>query len=374
MSATTTMAAGDADLLALADTLARFRADQPGLAGRGLWWGLARELGVLGAALPEAQGGLGGGWAEHATILQALGETLGAEPYLGSALVAGGVLHRSGSPREQALLAGLVSGELLPAWAHDEPGQRGGAAAVACTLQAAGGGWRLTGRKRAVVSGPVATHYVVSARRAGRPGEATGLDLVLVEAGALGLQRRDLPGLDGQPISELQFDGVSLQDGALLAPPGTAGAAIAQALDDETLGLCAEALGLTQRLLHDTIAHARERRQFGQPLAAFQVLQHRIADMHIARELAAASTQAVVSRLASGGPIAADERSLAVSSARVAVDRALRSVGQGAVQIHGAMGVTEELAAGRLFRRATQILQSGGGTSWHLRRVDQLTG
>lgn len=374
MNATTTMDAGDADLLALGDSLARFRADQPDLAGRGLWWGLARELGVLGAALPEAQGGLGGGWAEHAAILQALGETMGAEPYLGSALVAAGALQRSATPRAEAVLAGLAGGEVLPAWAHDEPGQRGGAAAVACTLQPAGGGWRLAGRKRAVASGPVATHFVVSARRTGGPGAAAGLDLVLVDAGAAGVQRRDLKGLDGQPISELQFDGVAVAADALLAPPGEARAAIAQALDDETLGLCAEALGLTQRLLHDTIAHARERKQFGQPLAAFQVLQHRIADMHIARELATALTQAVVTRLAGGSPITEDERSHAVSSAKVAVDRALRTVGQGAVQIHGAMGVTEELAAGRLFRRATQILQSGGSTLWHLRRVDRLAG
>ncbi len=378
---------------ALRDSLARWladhidlqqhaRADAPPAAP--VWRALAQDLGLLGAHLPEAQwselGGLAAGLpqaaATQALLLQTLGAWLAAEPYAGAAVVAGGVLQRAGTPAARALLAQLVDGAALPVWAHAEPGHRGdplsAAADVAATLiPEAGRGWRLHGRKTAVIAAPQATHLVVSARRSGRPGDAEGLDLLLLPIDAPGLSRRDLRTLDGGSCSELQFDGVAVPPEALLTAPGQAHGAIHRALDEATLAACCEALGVLRRLQTDTLAHVRERRQFGQPLAAFQVLQHHLADMHIARELAEALTWSGVALLADG-QASDSERALAVSSAKVAVGRACRCVGQGAVQLHGAMGVTEELAVGRFFRRATQLELAAGSTQQHLRRIATL--
>ncbi|MBI5256905.1 MAG: acyl-CoA dehydrogenase family protein [Burkholderiales bacterium] len=356
---------------ALRDSLARYLAERvdPGTQARAdlpppapLWRGLAQDLGLLGAGFPEDAGGLGGGLAEHLLILQTLGGALAAEPYLSSALIAGGVLQRCGGEAARALLAQLIEGDALLAWAHGEPGQRSGMQAVASTLERTTDGWRLHGRKRAVQGAPWATHLLVTAQQGGEPA------LMLVPAETPRLVRRDLRGLDGGWASEIQFDGVVLPDAAVLLSGPAARAGIERALDEAALGACAEALGLMRRLLDDTIAHARERRQFGAPLASFQVLQHRIADMHIAYVQAEALTWSLADTMDAPAP----ERMGAVSAAKVTVGRALRCVGQGAVQIHGAMGVTEELAVGRCFRRATQLERLFGSTEQHLLRIAAL--
>lgn len=361
--------------LQLRDSLARWLADRPDRSGRGRadaepgappWRDLARDLGLLGAGFPEAAGGLGGGLRAHLLIAETLGEALAAEPYLSAAVIAGGLLHRDGGQRAAALCRRLIEGEALVAWAHVEPGMRGDpaeGAAVAATLRRDGGAWRLDGHKTLVQAAPWATHLLASAR-----GEDGGLRLVLLNAAASGVTRRDLRALDGGWSSELRFDAVRIADTDLLFGGADATAEVVRALDEATLGVCAEALGVTRRLLADTVAHAHERRQFGAPIASFQVLQHRIADMHIAREQAEALTWAVVGQMDAPRP----QRALAVSSAKVAVNRACRIVGQGAVQIHGAMGITEELAVGRFFRRATQIECQFGSTRQHLRRIDGL--
>ena len=266
-----------------------------------------------------------------------------------------------------SLLSHLIEGDALSAWAHPEPGTRGdpdGAGERATTLRRDGGGWRLDGRKTQVHAAPWATHFVVSATS-----ETDERLLVLIDAGTEGIARRDLRALDGGWSSELAFDGVSVASDARLFGGAEASGELARALDEATLAVCAESLGVMQRLLSDSLAHARERRQFGVPIATFQVLQHRIADMHMAREQAEALVWAVAEREAWSS---APHRALAVSSAKVTVNRACRVVGQGAVQIHGAMGVTEELAAARFFRRATQIERQFGSTHVHLQRIERL--
>ncbi|MEK8049412.1 acyl-CoA dehydrogenase [Ideonella sp. DXS22W] len=374
----------DDNTAALRDSLARWladridlnhhaRADAPPPAA--VWQGLAADLGLLGAGFPESSGGLASdaaeAWRNHLATLETLGEWLSAEPYIGSAVVAGGLLQRAGTPAAAALLAQLLEGQALVAWAHAEPGSRDDPADVSACLTAENGSWRLDGRKTAVVAAPWATHLIVSARRSGQAGDAAGLDLLLLPLATAGISRRDGRALDGGVASEIAFDGVVVDEAQFLTAPGQALGAIARALDEAALALCAESLGTTRRLFDATRNHLRERKQFGQPLAAFQVLQHRLADMHMARELAVALVEAVGAQIADES-LTPEARALAVSSAKVAVGKACKLLGEQAVQIHGGMGVTEELSVGRFFRRALQIERSAGSSGQHLLRVVRL--
>lgn len=359
----------DADTAeAVHDSLARWLSDHLDLALQGradrppappLWRALATELGLLGVGLPERVGGLGGGLPAQLQVLRTLGGWLAAEPYAGGAVVAGAALQAAATPLADALLARLVAGEARPAFAHLEPAARTLHQAPRCMLRRQGGGWRLDGHKTAVAGAPGATHFVVSAV------DEAGPVLVCVDAGAPGLALQAGRLLDGSEAARLQFDAVPVADGARLGGAGL----LEQLLDTATLATCAEALGVLQRLQADTVEHLRTRQQFGQPLAAFQVLQHRLADLHIARVQAEALTWAVAEGFEAA---AADQRALAVSSAALAVDRACRAVGEGAVQLHGAMGVTEELAAARFARRALHIGLQHGDRLHHLQRCDRL--
>lgn len=332
------------------------------------WSGLARELGLLGAALPEAQGGLGGGMAVHLAVMQALGGALAGEPYLSSIVIGAGLLQRQPGAFSDALLADAVEGRAVLTFAHAEPEGRDERAAVRTRLVRDAEGYEIDGHKAVVHAAPWATHLIVSARSSGEPGDAEGLSLIVVERDAPGVQLRPYALRDGTRAAELRLERVRVPAGALLGREGEALPQIEQALDEATLAVCAEAVGVLRRLLADTLDYVRQRKQFGVSIASFQVLQHRLADMHMALAQAEALTQAVLEAMDG----TADERARAVSSAKVAVARACKAVGQGAVQLHGGMGMTEELAIGHYFRRATLIESQFGPAAWHLRRVARL--
>jgi acyl-CoA dehydrogenase len=379
-------------------SLSRWLADNAGFAHRAgllatpeavapLWRGLSQDLGLLGAALPEAVGGQGGGLADHGLILQALGHALLPEPYLACAVLGAGVLKCLPGDVPRQLLVGLVDGAVRPVLATLEPGARHDLAQVHSRLHAADStagngavssiaGGRpaavtLSGRKALVRAAPYATHWLVSAR------DAAGLlRLAVVSPGASGITRRDLRLADGGWAAELAFDHTPVQ--ALL---GEAGCdllpLIEQASGAMQLASGAEAIGVMQRLLQDTLDYVRQRKQFGVAIASFQVIQHRLADMHMALLQANALVGATLLRLDAqdgqdrlGGPaLPAAQRQLAMASAQVAVARACRAVGQGAVQLHGGMGMTDELVIGHGFKRLTLIEGAGGGIDAQLRRV-----
>jgi alkylation response protein AidB-like acyl-CoA dehydrogenase len=375
--------ANEDTLAMLQDSLARYLEDRHGFEARlaalrsaetappPFWAGLARELDLLRAALPEAQGGLGLGLAAHLAIMETLGASLAAQPYLASMVLGAGLLQRHPGAAADALLEQVVEGRAVLAFAHGEAEGRHSRSWVQTRLARAGEGWRLDGRKAVVHAAPWASHFIVSARSAGAPDAAQGLSLLLVPRDTPGLSLRAYPLRDGDRAAELAFDGVQLPATALLGEAGAALPQIEQALDEATLAVCAESLGVLRRLLRDTLDYVRQRKQFGAPLSSFQVVQHRLADMHMALEQAIALTGQVGERLAAGG-VPAAERARAVSSAKVAAGKACKAVGQGAVQLHGGMGMTEELAVGHYMRRATLIEGVFGPVSWHLRRVADL--
>ncbi|MBL8352738.1 MAG: acyl-CoA dehydrogenase family protein [Burkholderiaceae bacterium] len=326
-----------------------------------LWRGLSQELGLLGAALPEALGGQGGALAEHLLIAQALGHALLPEPYLACAVSGAGLLLQLGGERSRQLLAGVADGAVRPVLAALEPAARHDLTQVDSCLGGAGDALRLSGRKAVVRAAPCATHWLVSARDA-----AGTLRVALVDPGAAGVSRRDLRLADGSWGAELGFDATPV---VALLGDGDALPAIEHAVDITQLASGAEAVGVMQRLLRETLDYVRQRKQFGVPLSSFQVLQHRLADMHMALQLARALVGATLSQV--DAPAA--QRRRAVASAQVAVARAAKAVGQGAVQLHGGMGMTDELSVGHGFKRLTLIEQLMGGVDVHLRQVARLS-
>ena len=319
-----------------------------------LWNGLGQQLGLLGAALPEGLGGQGGGLADHLVILQALGQALLPEPYSACMVTGAGLLQRLGGERAGQLLAGVADGAVRPVLAALEPAGRHDLAHVATALAADG---RLSGRKALVRAAPQATHWLVSAR------DGTGaLRLALVRPGATGISQRDLQLADGSWAAELGFDHTPSE--AVLGD-GDALPLLQQVADDALLATGAEAVGVMQRLLHDTLDHVRQRKQFGVPIASFQVTQHRLADMHMALLQARALVAATLGMM--DRPAA--DRGRAVATCQVQVARAARTVGQSAVQLHGGMGMTDELAVGHAFKRLTLIEHHQGGLAVHLQRV-----
>jgi len=365
----------DNSLSMLCDSLARYLEGQHGFEQRlhalahadhaapPFWRGLSRELDLLAVALPESRGGFGGGMAAHLAVMRVLGDALAAEPYLSTMVIGAGLLARHPGALADDLLARIVGGEAVLAFAHSEPGSRYDPSDVTTQLVREGDGFRLDGHKAVVQAAPWASHLVVSARG------GAGLSLLVVPTDTPGLRLRAYPTRDGGRAADIAFDNVRVPAGALLGAEGGALPQIEQALDEATLAVCAESIGVMRRLMRDTLDYVRQRKQFGVPIASFQVLQHRLADMHMALEQADALTASVGEAIDGATPSA---RARAVSSAKVAVAKACRAVGQGAVQMHGGMGMTEELAIGHYFRRATLIEHQFGPPAWHLRRVARL--
>ncbi len=370
-----TLTEQDDTLAMLRDSLARYLDDNHGFEQRlhvlakaddappPFWQGLSRELDLLGAALPESQGGLGCGMAVHLAMMETLGGALAAEPYLSTMVIGAGLLQRHPGAQADALLARIVAGQAVLAFAHNEPQSRNDRADVQTQLVREGDSFRLDGRKAVVQAAPWASHLIVTAR------SSAGLSLLVMPKDTPGLRLRAYPTRDGGRAADIAFDNLRLPADALLGAEGGALPQIEQAHDEATLAICAESIGVMRCLMRDTLDYVRQRKQFGVPISSFQVLQHRLADMHMALEQAAALTASVGEIIDTAGD---NERARAVSSAKVAAARACKAVGQGAVQLHGGMGMTEELAIGHCMRRATLIEGQFGPSSWHLRRVAKL--
>lgn len=335
---------------------------------RALWQALGRDLGVLGAALPVEAGGLGGGAVETMVIADALGEALAPVPYIETAVIAAGLLKRAGGERATALLPQLADGSVRAVLAAGEADSRQALEAVTTTAKKNADGWAINGEKVVVAGAPGAEWLLVTARTSGGPRDVRGVSLFLVPADAAGLSRHDYALIDGLPASDLTLSNVTVPTDALLGAEGGALPLLEQARDEGIAALCAEAAGLTRKLLADTVAYTKERRQFGQPLASFQALQHRMVDMFIAVEQA--TSAAYLAALHVEGP--AVQRARAVAAAKATVADAVRFVGQNAVQLHGGMGMTDELAVGHYFRRATAIEQQFGAADHHAKRYAAL--
>ena len=332
------------------------------------WRALAQDLGVLGAALPEELGGLGGGPVDNLVVMEAFGGALVVEPYLETVVIAAGLLKRVGGEAASAAVGRIIAGEAIVIPAFGEPTSRYDVADVSTTARRDGAGWVLDGRKAVVVGAPWASHLLVTARTSGEQRSGEGVSLFLVPKDTAGMTTRDYPTVDGRRASEIALDGVRLGADALVGEDGHALALVEQVLDEARAALCAEALGVMSQLHAQTLEYARQRRQFGQAIGEFQVLQHRMVDMFVQLEESVSMAYMATLKL----DLPTDERAKAVSAAKVFVGRACRFVGQNAVQIHGGIGITNELPLSHYFKRATMIESELGSVDFHLARYERL--
>lgn len=330
-----------------------------------IWRGLATELGVLGATFSEDVGGIGGGAVELMVITEALGHALVIEPYIDTVVVAGGLLHRAGGPAAIAVLKDIIAGTAIVALAAAEPESADRWHEVATVARPDGDGWILTGAKTMVVSAPLATHLLITARTA----DDDGISLFLTDCDSTGIESHPYRTIDDRRAADIVFDELRLPAQALLGEPGRAWPSVARARDEGAAASCSEAVGCMRKVLTDTVEYCKQRQQFGQPIGSFQVLQHRMVDMYMELEQAVAAVYLAILNLD------ADEatRGRAVSVGKATVGRAARFIGQQAVQLHGAMGMTEELAIGHYFKRLTAMQYEFGSTDQHIARYAELT-
>jgi len=334
-------------------------------------WQQLAEMGLLGFTFPEAQGGFGGDAVDTMLVMETFGRGLVVEPYLATVVLGGGAVREAGNEQQKAdILPAISAGERRLAFAHSEPGARYNLTRVTTTAQPEGDGYALNGQKTAVLHGGQAHQLLVSARTAGSADDARGLTLFLVDAGAEGVSISDFATHDGHRTAEVSLNNVLVSGDAILGEVDGAAPVIEKTLDLGIAALCAEAVGAMDAMLATTLEYTKARKQFGVPISKFQVLQHRMADMFIDTEQARTMAILAASEADSDDR---DRRRHAISMAKTLVGQSARAVGQAAVQLHGGMGVTDEMFASHLFKRLTLINRLFGDADYHLQQVsDQL--
>ncbi len=324
-------------------------------------WARFADLGLLGLPFAEADGGFGGGGMDLLVVMEAFGRALVLEPYLASVVLAGGAVRRAGDAAQRAaILPRIAAGRLVMGFAHAEPAARHRLRHVETGAHRDGSAWRLNGAKTLVLNGDSAEMLVVSARLSGMAEDPDGLGLFLLDPAAQGVSRRGYTLLYGSRACELGLDDARAD--AALGAPGGAGPVIAQVIDEAIAALAAEAVGAMAAAQALTIEHLKTRRQFGRPIGQNQALQHKAVDMLIALEQARSMALLAAFR---SGPAAWRE----VAAAKVQIGTAARLIGEGAVQLHGGIGMTEEYAVGHYLRRLMVIEQLFGDTACHLGRL-----
>ncbi|WGR95612.1 acyl-CoA dehydrogenase [Bradyrhizobium sp. ISRA443] len=334
-------------------------------------WKQFAELGWLALPISEAHGGLGGGAIEIGILMEAFGRGLVSEPFLSTVVIGAALIAECGTEAQrQAILPKVAEGALILAFAHSERAARSDLAHVETTATRTVGGWRLNGSKVAVLDGAAANQIIVSARVANANGASGKLGLFLVQAGAPGLALRDYARLGGGRGCSLELKDTALPAGALLGDGSDALPAIEAVVNRAMAALGAEAVGIMQTLLDTTLEYTKIRKQFGRPLSANQVIRHRLADM--AMQVDEARSMALRAALMAGAePV---ERSRAASGAKAKIGKCARFVAEQSVQLHGAMGVTEELDIGSYFKRLLAFDTLFGGSAHHYRRHAALSG
>ena len=339
----------------------RFAADPKLLAAN---WSRLADLGLLGLNIAEGDGGLGGGAVETLLVMQAFGRALVVDPYIGTAIIAVALLNgEAAGSRGREMLGEIAAGSRRVALAALEPDGRYDLARIATVATPSGTGFSLTGKKAVVMHGDSADDLIVVARTAGAVDATAGISLFLVGARTSGVDIRGFPTIDGQRAAEIELHDVQVPRDALLADLNDGFAPLEWAVDRAIAALCAEAVGSMEKLLELTAEHLRSRKQFGQPIGRFQALQHRIVDMAVAVEQARSMALLAAARIDGPNRI---ERRRAISAAKAMIGRSGRFVGQQAVQLHGGMGMTDEMPVGYYFKRLTCIDMSWGNVEHHV--------
>jgi alkylation response protein AidB-like acyl-CoA dehydrogenase len=361
----------------LADTLKRFLASNYTLEARAKIiasaagysedvWAAFAEMGLLGVPFDPEYGGFGGSAVDVMTVMEAIGEGLVVEPYLATVGLGGQFVARGGTAaQKQRILPAVAEGQAKLALAQTERGARYDLQHVATRARRSGEDWVLDGEKCAVLHGGCADLLVVSARTAGHPTDARGISLFLVRRESPGVTAQEYRTIDNLRADDIQFSGAVVPGEALIGPEGDGLALLEEVVDYGTALLCAEAVGAIKYANEATLAYLKSRRQFGVPIGSFQALQHRMVDMLISYEQARSMACLACVKVDTADVA---ERRRTVSAAKIKIADACRHVSQEAVQLHGGMGMTEDLKISHTFRRLTVIAQAFGDVDHHLER------
>ncbi len=332
-------------------------------------WALFAELGWLMVPFSEDDGGLGGSAVDLMLVMEEFGKGMVVEPFLNTAVIGGGLIADAGSDvQKQDLLPSVMEGQLQLAFAFTEAQSRYNLADVDTRAELQGEHYVINGKKAVVLNGESADKLIVSVRTAGAQRDRDGISLLLLDADTAGISRQAYATIDGQRAAEVSFDNVKVSAEQLLGAAGQALPSIEKIIDRATLAVCAEAVGSMEVVYKKTVEYTQTRKQFGVSLASFQALQHRMVDMFIEYEQARSILMMAAMQLDAGEGLAPK----AISAAKSRVGKAARKVGQEAVQLHGGIGVTDELDIGHYFKRLTSVQYLYGSTDFHTQRFASL--
>jgi alkylation response protein AidB-like acyl-CoA dehydrogenase len=329
-------------------------------------WQTFAELGWTAVPFSEEDGGYGGDPVDLMLVMERLGRGLIVEPYLVNIVMAGGILKRSADDKQKTKwLAPLVGGELQATLTFVEPQARYEINDVATTAVRSGDSWVLNGRKGYVLNGGNSDLIIVPARTAGGRHDQNGITLFALPSDTAGVSIQAYETVDGQRAAEIDLNNVDLLSENILGEIDSGFETLQSAIDDATLAVCAEAVGIMSVLTEKTIEYTKSRVQFGVPISSFQALQHRMVEMYTACEQSRSLMMWAAMTAAEGG----EDTRKAIHSLKYQIGVAGTRVGEEAVQIHGGMGVTWELDVAHYFKRLTAINLMFGNADWHLDRL-----
>jgi alkylation response protein AidB-like acyl-CoA dehydrogenase len=335
-------------------------------------WQTFAELGWLSVPFAEEHGGFGGGPVDVMVMMEEFGRGLVVEPYFATVVLFGGLLRAAGSEVQQAqYIPGIIDGSTLGAFAYIERQSRYELTDVATRAAADGDGWVINGEKVAVLNGANADTLIVSARTAGEQYDADGISLFIVAADAPGIERVDYRMMDGQKVANIVFRDVRVAADALLAGNGNGGGtgAIARVVQEALVALGAEALGLMGQLNTKTLEYTKTREQFGVAIGSFQALQHRMVDTFMSYEQAKSMVYRAVCALDNGDA----DAGRTIHAMKVMIEKCGRHIFEEAIQLHGGMGLTDELDIGHYAKRLMMINATLGDGDYHQSRFNALS-
>ncbi len=343
---------------------------EPGGFARSIWRDFA-AIGLTGLPFDESMGGAGGGPVETMIVMEAIGRGLCLEPFLPTVVLAGTALRLAANEgQREAIIGPIIRGEMIVSLAYNERQGRYDLFDVATSARPIDGGHVINGQKSVVMHGESADKFIVSTRTAGERRDKGGITLFIVDAKAEGLEVHGYESQDGQRVAELTFNDVPVAGDAVLGEPGEGLALLEAVIDHGIAAVAAEAVGAMDALHGLTLEYLKTRNQFGVPIGSFQVLQHAAVDMMVALEQA--RSMAMFAAMMVDAP--PEERTRAMSAAKVQINRSARQVGQQAVQLHGGIGMTFEYKGAHYFKRLTVIEALFGDADYHLDRLGKAGG
>lgn len=333
-------------------------------------WQTYAELGWTAVPFDEDDGGLGGGPVELMLMMEQFGRALLVEPFLANIVLAGGVLRRLATDGQKAQwLAGVIAGETHAALAFAEPQARFDINNIATTATADGDGYLLNGNKSLVLNGGSADILIVPARSTGAQTDENGITLFAVAADSAGVKVRPYKMVDGQQAAEIDFENVSVSSTSVLGEVGNGFTTLREVIDEATLAVCAEAVGIIRSMHDKTVAYAKERVQFGVPIGSFQTLQHRMVETLMECE----QSQSLLLWSAIINESGDSDARKSIHALKHQIGSAGVNVAKEAVQIHGGMGVTWDLDIAHFFKRLTAIDLLFGNADYHLDKYVELS-